>query len=223
MSHDIPDDDAERFALIRELLYTPVLGDVLDSLGHTHQFLPPGVVGLRSHMTIVGRAMPVVVRPVWGPQAKPFGLMTEALDQLDPGEVYVAPGAGIPAAAWGEIMTATARTRGAVGAVIDGYHRDTPNVLSQDWPVFSRGAYAQDSSVRSAVADYRVPVEIGGVTIKPGDLLFADVDGVLIVPADVEEEAVRRAVEKASTEKVVLNAILDGMSSTEAFARYGVL
>lgn len=222
-SDPLPSEDHERFALIRSKLYTPVIGDVLDQLDRRHQFLGPGLVPLEPDMVVVGRAMPVLVAPVFGVQERPFGRLTEALDQLIEGEVYVAAAAGIACAAWGEILTATARMRGATGAVIDGFHRDTPQILTQNWPVFSRGAYAQDSSVRSAVLDYRVPVEINGVTVAPGDLIVADRDGVLVVPADVEQEVLERALAKASTENLVLAAILGGLSSTEAFAQYGVL
>src|SRR6185369_9606718 len=110
----------------------------------------------------------------------------------------------------GELLTATARTRGAAGAVIDGYHRDTPKVLEQNWPVFSRGRYAQDSSVRTAVTDFRCPIEIGGVWIEPGDLIFGDLDGVVVIPRALENEVIVRAVEKARGEKVVRKAIEGG-------------
>lgn len=220
---NLPDDDVSRFEVVRTRLYTPVIGDVLDQIGRNHQFLPPGIVALRPELTVAGRAMPVLVAPVYGPQAKPFGLLTEALDQLEPGDVYMANGAGIPAAAWGEILTQTARVRGALGAVVDGFHRDTPQILAQNWPVFSRGGYAQDSSIRSAVTAFRVPIEIGAVAIAPGDLIVGDRDGVLVVPREVEDEVLDRALAKASTENLVLAAIREGMSSTEAFARFGVL
>ena len=124
---------------------------------------------------------------------------------------------------WGELLTATAKTRGANGAVINGYHRDTPQVLSQNWPVFSRGRYAQDSSVRTQVVDYRCPIEIGQVTVKPGDLLFGDVDGVVVVPGKMIEEVTVKALEKAHGEKNVRKAIEGGMSSTEAFRHFGIL
>src|SRR5262249_32641922 len=154
--------DSELFQLVRDVLYTPVVGDILDSLERYHQFLPPAVQPMREEMKVVGRAMPALVIDVYGPQKKPFGLMTESLDQLQPGEVYVNTGGTMRCAYWGEILTATARTRGAAGAVVNGYHRDTPRVLEQNWPVFSRGRFAQDSSVRMAVAEYRCPVEIEG-------------------------------------------------------------
>jgi 4-hydroxy-4-methyl-2-oxoglutarate aldolase len=135
----------------------------------------------------------------------------------------VCSGGAMRCAYWGELLTATARTRGAVGAVIDGFHRDTPQVLAQNWPVFSRGRYAQDSSVRTAVTNFRCPIEIGGVWIEPGDLVFADLDGVLIIPQALVNEVIPRALEKARGEKVVRKAIEGGLSATAAFKKFGIL
>jgi regulator of RNase E activity RraA len=217
-------DPATRFQQIRAQLYTPVVGDVLDSLGRFHQFLPQPVQPLQEGMKVVGRAMPALMSDVYGEPNQPFGKLTEALDQLQPHEVYVAGGGAMRCAYWGEILTATAKARGAAGAVVDGFHRDTPRVLEQDWPVFSRGRFAQDSRVRTQVADYRCPIEIGGVWIEPGDLVFGDLDGVVIVPREYEEEVLSKALEKASAENRVRKEIeQNGMSSTDAFRKYGVL
>lgn len=215
--------DVELAAIIRSTLYTPVVGDILDGLGCYHQFLPAPVHPMQDSMVVVGRAMPALMIDVHGPQEKPFGLLTEALDSLEPGEVYIAGGGDLRCAYWGELLTAAARIRGATGAVIDGYHRDTPRVLEQDWPVFSRGRYAQDSSVRTQVANFRCPIEIAGVWINPGDLVFGDLDGVVIVPRALEVEVVTRALEKARSEKVVRKAIEDGMTATAAFEKFGIL
>jgi 4-hydroxy-4-methyl-2-oxoglutarate aldolase len=204
-------------------LYTPVVGDVLDDLGFVHQFLPPPIQPMRDDMKLVGRAMPVLMIDVYGRQKQPFGKLTEALDQLQPDEIYLASGGEMRCAYWGEILTATAKKRGAAGAVINGYHRDTPKVLEQNWPVFSRGRFAQDSAVRTQVVDYRCPIEIAGVKIEPGDLVFADLDGVVIVPRKVEAEVIERALAKARGEKTVRKEIENGMSSTDAFKKYGIL
>lgn len=216
-------NDAEMFDLIRSELYTPVVGDILDDMDFPHQFLPQPIQPMREEMTLAGRAMPVVMIDVYGKQKKPFGLLTEALDQLEPGEIYLASGGDMRCAYWGEILTATAKKRGAVGAVINGFHRDTPKVLEQDWPVFSRGRFAQDSGVRTKVVDFRCPIEIGQVTVQPGDLIFGDQDGVVVVPKKVEAEVIARAVAKARGEKLVRKEIEAGMSSTAAFKKYGIL
>lgn len=216
-------NDNELFALMRDSLYSPVLGDILDQMGCYHQFLPQPIQPIRESYKVVGRAMPALIANIHGPQKDPFGKLTDSLDQLQPGEVYVTGGGTMQCSYWGEILTATARMRGAVGAVIDGFHRDTPRVLEQNWPVFSRGRYAQDSSVRMKVIDYRSPIEIGGVLIEPGDLIFGDLDGVMVIPRRHENEAVERALDKARTERVIRKAIESGLSSTEAFRKYGIL
>jgi 4-hydroxy-4-methyl-2-oxoglutarate aldolase len=211
------------FDLIRNELYTPVVGDILDDLNYTRQFLPQPIQPMREEMKLAGRAMPVVMIDVYGKQKKPFGLLTEALDQLEQNEIYLASGGDMRCAYWGEILTATAKKRGALGAVVNGFHRDTPKVMEQDWPVFSRGRFAQDSAVRTQVADYRCPIEIGQVTVQPGDLIFGDLDGVVVVPKKVEAEVIAHALAKARGEKLVRKEIEAGMSSTAAFKKYGIL
>lgn len=216
-------NDDQLFDLILSTLYTPVVGDLLDSLGFWHQFLPPEIQPLHMDMKLAGRAMPIQIADSWGFQKHPFGRLTDALDQINASEVYIATGGLRNCAAWGEILTTTARMRGGVGAIIDGYHRDTPRVLEQNWPVFSRGRYAQDAGVRSSVVDFRCPIEIGGVSIKPGDLVFGDLDGIVIIPKSVEEEIIVGSLKKARGEKLVRKEIEAGASSTATFAKYGIL
>jgi len=215
--------DSDLFSLCTGELYTPVVGDILDDLGYTHQFLPQPIHPMCEEMKLAGRAMPVVMIDVFGKQKKPFGLLTEALDQLEPGDIYLASGGEMRCAYWGEILTATAKKRGAMGAVINGFHRDTPKVLEQNWPVFTRGRFAQDSSVRTQVVDYRCPIEVGQVSVQPDDLVFGDLDGVVVVPKRVEAEVIERALVKARGEKLVRKEIEAGMSSTAAFKKYGIL
>ena len=211
------------FDMIKKELYTPVVGDILDTMGYVHQFLPQHIHPAREDFKLVGFAMPVLMIDVYGIQKKPFGYLTEALDQLEEADIYLASGGEMRCAYWGELLTATARTRKAAGAVINGFHRDTPQMLAQNWPVFSRGRFAQDSSVRTQVVDYRCRIEVGGVTVNPGDLVFGDIDGVLVIPQAVTEEVIEMALEKARGEKVVRSAIECGMSATDAFAKFGIL
>lgn len=229
--------DEEMFALMKEKLYTPVVGDILDQMGYSHQFLPAEIRPLESmipadayidrsepdhRLKLAGYACTVLENDVFEAPKKPFGLLTEALDQLQPNEIYVATGAH-NSALWGELLTATAKTRGAVGAVLDGYSRDTPQVLSQNFPVFCRATWAQDSSIRTYVFQYRCPIEIGQVTIHDGDLVFGDIDGVLIIPKEVKDEVIEKALEKAAGEKLVRKAIEGGMTATAAFEKFGIL
>lgn len=230
-------DENEMFALMKEKLYTPVVGDILDQMGYPHQFLPSKIRPLSALVNpapyaaegekdnrskLAGRACTVLENDVYGSPEKPFGYLTEALDQLKPNDVYIATGAH-HSALWGELLTATARTRGAAGAVLDGYSRDTPQVLGQNFPVFCSGCWAQDSSIRTYVFDFRCTIEIGQVTIHDGDIVFGDVDGVLIIPQEIAEKVLEKALEKAAGEKLVRKAIEGGMSSTEAFEKFGIL
>ena len=224
-------DDDVLFSNLREKLFTAVVGDVLDKLGFLRQFLPQAVGPLRPEMKIVGRAMPVLEADVFddvlgasrGPLGKPFGLMLEALDDLRPNEVYVATGGSFRYALWGELMSTRARCLRAAGAVLNGFVRDAAGIEALRFPTFCRGLYAQDQGPRGKVIDFRMAVEIEGVRIAPGDLIFGDREGVLVIPSEVENEAVAAALSKASTENRVAIAIRGGMSAQEAFDAFGVL
>lgn len=227
-----PKEDVALFQLMKDELFTAVVGDVMDKMGLLHQFLPPYLRPLRDDMVVAGRAMPVLEADVFlesnpegrGPLSdKPFGLMLEALDDLKPNEVYIAAGASPRYALWGELMATRASKLGAVGAVVDGYSRDTVGVLQLGFPTFSRGRYSQDQGPRGKVIDFRVPVEIGGIRIHPGDIIFGDLDGVLVIPREHEEEVIRLAMEKARGEKLVAKAIREGMSAVEAFEKFGIM
>ncbi len=216
-------DTEIRAMLEDERLSTALLGDICDLHGRYHQFLPPEIKGIAPATILVGRAMPVLTQDVFAPQPRPFGALTDALDQLESGEVYVGGGGLLRNASWGELLTITAKGRGAVGAILDGFHRDTRAVLREDWPVFSRGSFGQDAGVRSVVIDYRVPTEVGGVRVDPGALLVGDADGVMVVPLDIEQEIVEAALAKAEAESEVRTVIRNGSSSNRAWATFGVL
>ena len=225
-------DDEGLFRLARRELFTAVVGDVMDKLGYLHQFLPPRIQPLRSDMVVIGRAMTVLEADVFEERtsreqnpimAQPFGLLFQALDDLQPHEVYVCAGASPRYALWGEMMTTRAIKLGAAGAVVDGYLRDTHGILAQNFPAFSHGAYAQDQGPRGKVIDFRAPIEIDGLRINPGDIIFGDVDGVLVVPREAEDEIFAGAIEKARGEKQVQKAIEDGMSASEAFKKFGIM
>jgi regulator of RNase E activity RraA len=227
------ENDEELFATARRELFTAVVGDIMDQMGYLRQFLPPAIQPLRDDMVVIGRAMTVLEADVvgspeyrgkaGGTMARSFGLMLEALDDLKANEVYVCTGASPTYALWGELMSTRARMLGAAGAVVDGYSRDTEGILKMGFPTFSYGRYAQDQAPRGKVIDFRVTLEMGGVTIRDGDIIFGDIDGVCVVPRAIEEEVMRRALEKARGEKLVKKAIEGGMSAREAFDTYGIM
>lgn len=222
----------EALEVARRKLFTAVVGDVMDKMGLLHQFLPPRIRPLEEGMIVLGRAMTVLEADVFAESSdseasesmsRPFGLMFRALDDLKPGEVYLCTGASPRYALWGELMSTRAIKLGAAGAVVDGYHRDTRGILNLGFPTFSYGGYAQDQGPRGKVVDFRVPVEIGGVRVSPGDVVFGDLDGVCVIPREAEEEVFRKALEKARTENLVEQAIEGGMGAEDAFRKFGVM
>ena len=212
---------------IRQELFSAVLGDIMDQMKLRNQFLPPEVQPLAAHMVVVGRAMPLLVEDTAFDPDIPFeqayGLLFEALDDLKPNEVYICTGASPEYALWGELMSTRAMKLGAAGAVVDGYSRDSPGILNLDFPTFSYGRYAQDQAFRGRVVDFRLPVNIKGVKVKPGDFIFGDLDGVCVVPHEHEQEIISLALEKVRGEKMVKKALEDGMSASEAFRTYGIM
>ena len=224
--------DEELFALAERELFSCVVGDVMDRMHLVHQFLPPQIRPLRQDMVLIGRAMPVLSGDVFEESiegsanklsAKPFGLMLEALDDLRPNEIYINTGSSPRNALWGELLSTRALKLGARGAVLNGYVRDTRPILSMNFPVFSFGSYGQDAGPRYKVYDFRIPVEIQGVRVNPGDILFGDIDGVLVVPADAETEIFTKALEKARGEKVVRRELESGSSAVAAFKKHGIM
>jgi regulator of RNase E activity RraA len=227
----LPNDDAKRLEICRCELNSAVVGDVLDSLGFTRQFLPPEIQPLRDDLVVCGRAMTVLDADDDGGERtgrlnealrQPFGLMLRALDELQPNDVYIASGGSPRYALWGELMSQAAINRGAVGAVLNGYSRDTPGVLALEFATFSRGRYAQDQRPRGKVVDVRCRIRFGDVMITPGDLVFGDLDGVCVIPREIEQDAIAQALEKARAEKTVMQAIKRGMGAQEAWDTYGV-
>ncbi|MBS7229657.1 RraA family protein [Flavobacterium psychroterrae] len=223
-------NDEELFDIVRKELYTAVVGDIMDKMKLLNQFLPPQIQPLRDDMFIIGRAMTVLEADVVSDFSnnnpvlnRPFGLMLEALDDLKKNEVYICTGSSPSYALWGELMATRAQILGAAGAVVDGYSRDTKGILDLGFPSFSYGRYSQDQAPRGKVIDFRVPIEIKGVKINSGDIILGDMDGVCVIPKEIEVEVFRLAIEKARGEKVVQQKIQEGMSTREAFDKYGIM
>lgn len=225
-------NDKTLFALIKNELYTAVVGDIMDKMGYTRQFLPPHIRPLHNDMFIAGRAMTVLEADIVENNTtrgnnpllkKSFGLMLEALDDLKEDEIYICSGSSPEYALWGELMSARAIACKAAGAVVNGYSRDTKGILALNFPCFSYGPYAQDQAPRGKVIDFRVPIEMDGVAINDGDIIIGDIDGVCVVPKNIEEEVFTRALEKARGERIVLKKIQEGMKSRDAFDQFGIM
>lgn len=214
-------NDTELFAVMQRELFTSVIADTLDAHGYFNQMLPPTIRPLRAGMRVCGRALPVLESDSIN-EREPYGELFHALDDLKPNEIYLASGASSQYAMWGELMTTAAMQRGAVGAIFNGYIRDTAAILKMNFPVFAWGSYAADQKTRGRAVAFRVPIVIGGVVVHPGDILCGDDDGIVVVPRAVADEIIRDALSKARAEKTLKRDLEAGMLATEAFRKHGI-
>jgi 4-hydroxy-4-methyl-2-oxoglutarate aldolase len=203
-------------------LYTPVVADVLDRLGHREHPLRADIRPLFPGARAAGVARTVRTVPAPGiAPAEPYKGEMAAVDDLRPGDVMVV--SACEASFWGELLSTAARYRRCLGVVIDGYTRDTKAISAMGFPVFCRGVHPADSLGRIDVAEHDVPIRCGGVLVRPGDLILADDDGGVAIPRTVAEQTLALAEEKVRGENLVRKALAEGMSVAEAFRRYGVL
>ena len=211
---------------VRERLYAAVLSDVLDEVGLRDQAFPHWIRPLDDTLVLAGFARTGVWRDVYhvAPDENPYELEIRIIDDLKPGDV-VAFGCGATGriAPWGELLTTAARARGAAGMVTDGFVRDIRGIRAARFPAFHAGIAPLDSKGRGKVAAIDVPIECGGVRIAPGDLIFGDADGVVVVPRQVEEDVLRRAFDKVAKENTTRDELLAGAKLGDVFERHRVL
>lgn len=211
-------------AMMRQSLYSAVVSDALDGLGYKHQSPRLSLKPYTTSGLLVGRCKTTLWVDMAHVDPRPYELELQAVDDCQPDDVLIAAAGGsVRSGIWGELLTTAAMNRGCVGAVIDGAIRDVSKIRDVGFPVFARTTCVYDSFNRQRVVDVDVPVEIDGVPFHPGDLVFADEDGVVVVPQAVEKEAIQRAWDKVHAENVVRDSIRGGLKAAEAFAKYGVL
>lgn len=213
--------DEERFALIRDRLYTAVVADMLDEVGYEEQTMRPDIRPLRPDLVLVGRARTFLWRPIYQLEEIPVGKAIPALDSLKPGDVVVhSTDPTDRIVQWGGLMSTAAKMRGAVGSVVDGLSRDTREILALDFPVYSRGHRPTPSYRRGIVEEYDVKVGCGGVTVLPGQIVFGDVDGIVVIPREVEDRVLEMALGKVSGEDNTRRDLLAGDLLAVVFERY---
>jgi 4-hydroxy-4-methyl-2-oxoglutarate aldolase len=212
------------FAPHKDMLASAVLADVLDALGHRTSALPATIRPLRAEWKVFGRAATLSTMPVAVEPEHPYAVELACVDALRPGDVLVATTNGdYSSALWGELLSTASRAHGAVGAVIDGLTRDAAKILAMDFPVFASGFSPLDSKGRLDGIAFGQPIRIGACVVRPGDWVFGDVDGVVVVPAELAAQAFPRALEKVSGENRVREELAKGRSACEVFAEYGIL
>lgn len=218
-------NDDEKFDWVRKNLYVPIVSDVLDILGRRdramHQRLRPLDP---TNCTIVGRARTLRWMETDYVEADAYDLEIEAVDSLRKNDVVIhSTDNACTNAPWGELMSTIAMRNGSVGSICDSMIRDCLKIIEMGYPLFYVGIKPVDSLGRGRVMAYDVPVKCGGVLVNPGDLIFADFDGIVAVPRDVEDEALELAFEKVSKENQSRRDLLNGDSLRTVYDRYGVL
>lgn len=210
--------------MMRRELFSAVVCDALDSLGYKNQSPRVPLVPQTVEGVLIGRCRTTLWSDMAHEDPDPYALELQAVDACQPDDVMIAAAGGSErSGVWGELLSTAARNSGCVGVIVDGSVRDVQQMREMEFPVYARDRCIYDSMNRQRVIDIDVPVEIDGVRFCPVDLVVADVDGVVVVPQDVETEAISRAWNKVHAENVTRDAIKGGMKATDAYKKYGVL
>ena len=213
---------------LRNNLFTSVLSDCLDSVGQPNQALESRIRPLDETLVMVGRARTAAFMEVFhhdpATNPNPYELEIALIDSLKTGEIPVFACANpTRVGPWGELLSTAAKARGASGALMDGCTRDVKAIRAMQFPVFHGGIAPLDSKGRGRIMELDVPIECAGVAVAPGDLVFGDADGVVVIPQAVEADVLRLAFEKVKGEKNTLRDLQRGDKMADVFARYGIL
>lgn len=198
-------------------LSTPEISDALDTLG-----LPgsaPGIGPIANGQRMAGRAFTIRYVPV----DLVAGTVGDYIDDVSPGSVLVLDNTGrTDCTVWGNILTEVATRRGIAGTVINGVCRDTPVIRALKYPLFSRGRFMRTGKDRVQVSDMEVPISLGDVLVRPGDIVVGDDDGIVVVPRDREDEVLKTAKQIAGVEDQIVNAVRVGarLDETRTMLQY---
>ena len=217
---------SQLLSVLRLKLFTAVLSDCLDAAGHRNQAMQARIRPLDEALVLCGRARTALYMDVYdAPEGEnPYELEIQLVDDLKAGEVPVfACGASGRIAPWGELLSTAARSRGAAGVVMDGLTRDVRAIRDMQFPVFASGIGPLDAKGRGKVMAIDVPVVVAGARVCPGDLVFGDADGVVIVPRAIEEQVVAAALAKVAGENATREALARGEKLADVFKKHGIL
>ena len=216
--------DLDLCVFAEQNLYTAVVSDSLDQLGVRNQAMREYLRPLYTRCTFAGWARTISCADIYHIPDEPYRIEIEAVDSLLPGEVAViGTGQSTRNAPWGELLSTAAKARGARGAVVDGLVRDVGKIEEIGFPVFAAGIKPVDSMGRGIVTAYNLPVECGEVLVQPGDFVFGDRDGVIVVPREMVKQTIELAADKVRRENSTRAELIDGAYLRDVFAKYGVL
>ncbi len=217
-------NDKELFDTMEQKLYSSVICDVLDKLGYRQQAMRADINPMWPGAVVAGRAHTCLSADIYEVKENNYENEIAAVDSLKPNDVFVAgTNCSTETSLWGELLSTASRARGARGAIVDGYVRDVVRIAEMKFPLFATGTRPLDSMGRSIVLEYGRPVMCGEVLVNEGDIVLADIDGVIVIPKDIEQEAIKLALEKASAEDTVRDELLTGALLGDVYKKYGVL
>ncbi len=220
--------DLQLFDFIKKNLYVPVVCDILDELGYRnqamHQRLRPLLPDIRN-CGFIGRARTFRwMETDYVEEMNPYGLEIEAMDSLKIGDVVIhSTDYGGTNAPWGELMSTISKLKGVAGCVCDSQIRDCVRIIEMGFPVYYTGIRPLDSKGRAIVKAYDVPVRCGEVLVNPGDIVYADFDGIVVVPKAAEQDVFVKAKEKVNKENLSRKELLEGKSLKYVYDKYGAL
>lgn len=207
-------------------MFSAVLSDALDAAGYTRQAMPSRIRPLDDGLRLCARARTGLYVEDDGviEGFNPYELEIAIVDDLGANEVVVfACGGSEKIAPWGSLLSTAAQARGAAGCVTDGFVRDILSIREMEMPVFHGGIAPLDSKGRGHVSAIDIPIVCAGVKVCPGDLVFGDADGVVVIPQEIESEVLRIAIEKVDGENNTMNELRQGAYLRDVYAKYGVL
>ena len=224
MNNKLYKNDKELFDLMENKLYTAVVSDVMDELGYRNQALRHDIRPLKENFVIAGRSKTILAVDVYEIPDNPYEKEIESIDSVKEDEVVVAcTNNSIRNGFWGELLSTASKARGARGAIIDGFTRDVKKILELDFPVFATGMKPVDSKGRGFVIDYDCPVKCGDITVKPGDVIFADYDGVVCIPKEIVDKVIPKAIDKVEREDKSREELKNGAFLRDVYEKYGAL
>ncbi len=217
-------NEHEMFDMMRDKLNAAVISDIVDSLGVREQAMRADIRPVYQGAIVVGRAYTVITADIFKIIDDPYGGEIEAVDSLKPNDVMVVcTHRSTRTCFWGELLSTAARARGARGIVVDGYTRDVAQITAMKFPTFATGISMVDSAGRSIVIEHGCPVNCGDVLVNTGDIVFGDIDGVVVIPKELEKEVIPLALEKVGKENLVRDELLKGAMLRDAYDKYKVL
>lgn len=217
-------DDLDMFDVMKNELYTAVCCDVMDSMGFRDQAMRHDIRPVNEDMVVVGRAKTLLAADIQDVYGNPYEKEIAALDSVEEGQVIVIDtNCSTYSGIWGELLTTAAMMRGGRGAVVDGLSRDIWKIKKMGFPLFAVGYRPLDSQGRGYIFDYDCTVNCGGVKVKPNDLIFGDIDGVIVIPGEITADVVNAARDKVSKENTTREELLQGKLLKDVYDKYGVL